>query len=1073
MQGRLRWGILAVSACVVAAVLAGSAPAGFAPPTKYAFSSDFNTYADMTLGDVNGDGTQDAITGGIHPVTCQGGGSGCFTGSVAVQLGDGFGFDSPETHRYDLPTGSPLNGQVTDVALGDLNEDGAADIVASTDIGPVGFGVWVFLGNKTGGVPDGTFAPPVAYVAGPAAQGVAVGDVNGDGHKDVIVACRQSFTDDQNNFHPRGIAVLLGDGSGTLGQSHVYTLASDETVWAVGATDLNGDGRDDVVAASYDLFNLQNPGHIQVYLGQQNGSLGPPTPYQTPAGTESVTFADLNGDTKTDVVTANWASDNVSVLLGNGNGTFGAATNLALPQFAGPSGVAVADVNDDTTLDLVVADRGNSSVSQLLGNGDGTFGAPTVFQTGVFGGGIQPSDVFVATVDGDAIPDAVISDVFNGTAVLAGDFTPPETAIDAHPDATTDATDATFTYHAPAEPNSEVSFECKLDGADFTPCSDDGIFYSNLAPGQHTFDVRATDYAGNQDATPAEYGWLIISPPSGHSLSGHVWAAVPGAPLQNAYVEACPTPDDVVCKTTFTDGSGAYSFPNLPDHTSGNGAVDHSWTLNVNPPTAAYLSATFGPVAVNGVDVPDQDVTLSGPAPFSAGTSIQTNTFGTQNSGNPTVYWHDTITLFHEDCPHSAGTATLHVNDGYEQTVAVQEVSVGLYKAVFDAPFPHHGAFSIHWTIQCPAATSTGGFDGYIDPSGVVKTVGGDPVAGATVTLFRSDTPGGTYTQVPDGSAIMSPANRANPDTTDATGHFGWDVLAGYYKVRASKGGCTAVGGSPAYAETGVLTIPPPVTDLALTLDCTADVTAPTVTVPADKSVEATSAAGAAVSYIGEVSASDVDDAAGAPNCAPSSGSIFPFGLTVVTCASTDTKGNQGSAQFNVVVDDSTAPSLTVPPTQNADATSPNGAAVTFSPAPSASDTVDGPVTVDCMPASGATFPNGDTTVHCHATDAHLNTANGQFTVHVRGPVEQATALKALLNGFSDVAAGLRKSLGKKLDTVVKDLNKGPKGTKAACGQVRSFSKTVAKAIPKKIPPGEGNQLLAGAASIKNAIGCA
>jgi len=67
----------------------------------------------------------------------------------------------------------------------------------------------------------------------------------------------------------------------------------------------------------------------------------------------------------------------------------------------------------------------------------------------------------------------------------------------------------------------------------------------------------------------------------------------------------------------------------------------------------------------------------------------------------------------------------------------------------------------------------------------------------------------------------MSPANRTNPDLTDANGHFGWDVIAGLYKVRAEKAGCVAPS-NPAqpYVESAVIEVPPPVTDLDLRLDC-------------------------------------------------------------------------------------------------------------------------------------------------------------------------------------------------------------------------------------------------------------
>jgi hypothetical protein len=111
----------------------------------------------------------------------------------------------------------------------------------------------------------------------------------------------------------------------------------------------------------------------------------------------------------------------------------------------------------------------------------------------------------------------------------------------------------------------------------------------------------------------------------------------------------------------------------------------------------------------------------------------------------------------------------------------------------------------------------------YIDPSGFVRTVGGAPLAGATVTLLQAPSASGPFTAVPDGSAVMSPMNRHNPDASEADGHFGWDVVAGFYKVRAQKGGCHAPGDvSQPVVETAVETIPPPVVDLDLRLDCPA-----------------------------------------------------------------------------------------------------------------------------------------------------------------------------------------------------------------------------------------------------------
>jgi carboxypeptidase family protein len=109
----------------------------------------------------------------------------------------------------------------------------------------------------------------------------------------------------------------------------------------------------------------------------------------------------------------------------------------------------------------------------------------------------------------------------------------------------------------------------------------------------------------------------------------------------------------------------------------------------------------------------------------------------------------------------------------------------------------------------------------WVDPSGYVRTTRGQGLPGARVVLMRSAVQSGPFVQVADGSAEMSPANRKNPDVTDATGHFGWDVVSGFYKVQATHKRCT----SPAdrrqkLVETGVYEIPPPVTDIDLRMRC-------------------------------------------------------------------------------------------------------------------------------------------------------------------------------------------------------------------------------------------------------------
>ncbi len=157
------------------------------------------------------------------------------------------------------------------------------------------------------------------------------------------------------------------------------------------------------------------------------------------------------------------------------------------------------------------------------------------------------------------------------------------------------------------------------------------------------------------------------------------------------------------------------------------------------------------------------------------------------------------------------------------------------------------------------------------------------------------------------------------------------------------------------------------------------DTTPPAITVPGDQVVEATSPAGAPVSY--SASANDAVDGVLSPTCAPATGSTFLFGSTTVLCSATDAHGNTGMGSFTVTVADTTPPVLTLPSEIDVEATGPAGATATFYP--TATDAIDGPVPVICLPGPDSLFPLGTTTVSCMATDAHGNTSSASFVVRV------------------------------------------------------------------------------------------
>ncbi len=301
--------------------------------------------------------------------------------------------------------------------------------------------------------------------------------------------------------------------------------------------------------------------------------------------------------------------------------------------------------------------------------------------------------------------------------------------------------------------------------------------------------------------------------PSGGTISGTVYAnsVAPANVLAGAFVQVCA---GGACHMTSTNASGQYSVIGLPDG---------SYTAGAFPPGgSSLLPNTIGPLTISGANtLAGQNIVLIGPTALPAGTTITPSTSG---GGIPVVYWHDPLVLTTHGC--IGGIASYQITQGATviRSGPMPEGPAGTYSATIAAFAPLHGDAHVKITLVCPSGGGTTISEGdiYIDPSGVVKTTGGAVLPGATVTLYRSDSASGPFMPVPDASGIMSPANQNNPDITDATGHFGWDVIAGYYKVRAEKTGCVSpTNPAQAYVETSVMQIPPPVTNLELVLNCT------------------------------------------------------------------------------------------------------------------------------------------------------------------------------------------------------------------------------------------------------------
>ena len=186
---------------------------------------------------------------------------------------------------------------------------------------------------------------------------VAVGDFNGDGIADLAIA----------DLHA-GVRILLGKGDGTFQSLVAYPTSLQSGMGAnrVALGDFNGDGIADLVTSDGSTAT------VSILLGNGDGSFQPPSSITVPARPMNLVVEDFNRDGKADIATEGGSSPLVAVLLGKGDGTFQTPVTYAIVQASGA--LAVGDFNGDGSLDLSVSD--GTTLSILLGNGDGTFLSP-------------------------------------------------------------------------------------------------------------------------------------------------------------------------------------------------------------------------------------------------------------------------------------------------------------------------------------------------------------------------------------------------------------------------------------------------------------------------------------------------------------------------------------------------------------------------------------------------------------------------------------------------------------------------------------------------------------------------
>jgi FG-GAP-like repeat len=294
------------------------------------------------------------------------------------------------------------------LAIGDFNSDGKPDLAV---LSRESASVSILLGKG-----NGSFAPRHSFAVAKASALIAVADLNRDGKPDLVIPV------DPTLGKQSAVSVLLGNGDGTFAARHNYSLGhGDEAAHgearALAIADLNGDHRLDIVTADYD--------HVRVLLGRGDGSFGAPHGSLVVAYSEidSLALGDLNGDGAKDVVAgsqelANQPEGALSVLLNKGDGSFKAAVTHGTGVLL-PDRLAVADVNHDGKRDLLVANDADVSdwygqanycaVVVYLGKGDGSFSKAAEYDFGQGDAAAFPTAFKVADFNADGNADLLVA----------------------------------------------------------------------------------------------------------------------------------------------------------------------------------------------------------------------------------------------------------------------------------------------------------------------------------------------------------------------------------------------------------------------------------------------------------------------------------------------------------------------------------------------------------------------------------------------------------------------------------------------------------------------------------------
>jgi hypothetical protein len=556
-------------------------PAVDNPTGSYPFS--------VISADFNGDGIPDLATTNY-----------AVSKNISILLGTGTGTFGTATN-FTVSSGQPAGLIHTD-----FNSDGKVDLAV---IDNTNSSVISLLGTGTGSF---TIVGSFSVTTNGYPDYLTCGDFNNDGKADLATA----------DYNTDNISVLLGTGTGSFGTASSYTFATGTGPTRIICGDFNGDGNTDLISSNY-------TSNLSLLIGTGTGSFVAPVNFGTISG-YAIVSGDFNQDGKLDLALPYGA--NVSILIGIGNGSFGAATNFPVAGANGINEMIKGDFNGDGKVDLAMANENSNNASVILGTGTGSFGASTNFTVGSQSGN-EAYSITSSDFNQDGKPDLAVSnyDTQGSVSVLLNNL--PEPVVNGNTficvgNSTTLTASGADTYTWSANAGGGTTASVTLSPTVTTTYSVSGNDAGCSITGTHTVSVIVNPkptVTANPIATVVCAGTNVTL--SGGGAANYVWSGgvingIAFVPSTTATYTVLGT-DANTCTNTAVASVTVNPLPNVqingmsngnPDICIGSsillnasGANTYTWNTSQTTITASHITVTVDPTSyvfnLTGIDV--------------------------------------------------------------------------------------------------------------------------------------------------------------------------------------------------------------------------------------------------------------------------------------------------------------------------------------------------------------------------------------------------------------------------------------------------------------------------------------